>query len=127
MPAFERELCRRRGLFLQCNGVYSSKWRPAERAKGGGHSQTRGRAGVPEISESTVFFDWPVLNEILFHTNKTVQVFFFLLLFSSSVHFNYKLYLWLLFFNYLLTFLKKMCKWEIKSVGIRKKNCVGSI
>ena len=25
------------------------------------------------------------------------------------------------FFNYLLTFLKKMCKWEIKSVGIRKK------
>ena len=105
------------------NGVYSSKWRPAARAKGGGHSQTRGRAGVPEISESTVFFDWPILHEILFHTNKTVQVFFFLLLLSSSVHFNYTLYLWLLFFNYLLTFKKKMCKWEIKSVGIRKKLC----
>ena len=46
-----------------------------------------------------LFFDWPVLHEILFHTNKTVQVFFFLLLFSFSVHFNYMytLYLWLLF------------------------------
>ena len=43
-------------------------------------------------------------------TIKTVQVFFFLLLFSSSVTFNYTLYLWLLFFLsltfffYLLTF-----------------------
>ena len=35
-------------------GVYSSKWRPAARAKGGGHSQTRGRAGVTETSGSTV-------------------------------------------------------------------------
>ena len=80
------------------NGVYSSKWRPATRAKGGGHSQTRGRAGVPEISESTVFFDWLVLHVILFNSNNTVQVFFFLLLFSSSVHFNYTLHLWLLIF-----------------------------
>ena len=36
------------------NGVYSSKWRPAARAKGGGHSQTRGLAGVTEMSGSTV-------------------------------------------------------------------------
>ena len=35
------------------NGVYSSKWRPAARGKGGGHSQTRGRAGVTEMSGST--------------------------------------------------------------------------
>ena len=38
----------------QVNGVYSSKWRPAARAKGGGHSQTRGRAGVTKMSGSTV-------------------------------------------------------------------------
>ena len=29
----------------QKNGVYSSKWQPAARAEGGGHLQTRGRAG----------------------------------------------------------------------------------
>ena len=40
------------------NGVYSSKWRPAARAKGGGHSQTRGRAGVTEMSGSTVSAAW---------------------------------------------------------------------
>ena len=32
------------------NGVYSSKWRLAARAKGGGHSQTRGRAVVTEMT-----------------------------------------------------------------------------
>ena len=41
-------------VFVLCNGVYSSKWRPAARAKGGGHSQTCGRAGVTEMSGSTV-------------------------------------------------------------------------
>ena len=75
-------------LVKRCrNGVYSSKWRPAARAKGGGHSQTRGLAGVLEISESTVFVYWLVLQVILFNTNKTVQVFFFFFLFSSPVHF----------------------------------------
>ena len=38
----------------ETNGVYSSKWRPAARAEGGGHSQTSGRAGVTEMSGSTV-------------------------------------------------------------------------
>ena len=65
----------RQSLFTVCNGVYSSKWRPAARAKGGGHSQTRGLAGVPEISGSTVFFDWLVLHVILFNSNNIVQVF----------------------------------------------------
>ena len=57
--------------FASCrNGVYSSKWRPAARAEGGGHSQTRGRAGVTEMSESTVSAAWTpvlVLSTIIFY------------------------------------------------------------
>ena len=107
------------------NGVYSSKWRPAARAKGGGHSQTRGRAGVPEISESTVFFDWLVLHVILFNSNNTVEVFSScccsLLLFILTIHFISGYFFLIIFWLKK----KKLCKWEIKSVGI--ENCVGSM
>ena len=63
-----RNMCKQWGLFIKmATGCESRRW---------GHSQTRGRAGVTEMSESTVSAAWTpvlVLSTVIFYCRSLCQ------------------------------------------------------